>query len=61
MDFYKLTWETNVWSTIEFCAEHKNIVWYFADHDDSIVLHIDNVLNEVLVREHAITDPVLET
>jgi len=61
MDFYKLTWETNVWSTIEFCAEHANIVWYFADHDDTIVLHIDNVLNEVLVREHAVTDPVLET
>ena len=67
MGFYKLTWETNVWSTIEFCAEHQNIVWYFADHDDTIVLNIDYVLEhvlvrepEVLIREHSITDAILE-
>lgn len=34
---YKLTWETNVWSVIEFCAERENIQWYFADHNDTIV------------------------
>jgi len=74
MDFYKLTWETNVWSTIEFCAEHQNIVWYFADHDDTIVLNIDYVLEKVLekpeglvcepnglVCEHSVTDTVLES
>jgi len=65
MDFYKLTWETNVWSTIEFCAEHQNIVWYFADHDDTIVLNIDyvleHVLSETLVCEHSVTDAVLES
>ena len=51
MDFYKLTWETNVWSTIEFCAERENITWYFADHDDTIVLNIDYVLEKVQVKQ----------
>lgn len=37
---YKLTWETNVWYIIEFCAAKDIIDWYFADHDDSIVLNI---------------------
>ena len=41
---YKLTWETNVWTVIESCAEKENIDWYFADHNDSIVLHIDSLL-----------------
>ena len=49
MEMYKLTWETNVWSTIEFCAERENIQWYFADHDDTIVLNIDYALNATLV------------
>lgn len=61
MPIYKLTWETNVWTTIEFCAEQANIQWYFADHDDTIVLNIDHVLKEVLVCEHAITDSILES
>jgi hypothetical protein len=61
MPIYKLTWETNVWTTIEFCAERANIQWYFADHNDTIVLNIDRVLEEVLVREHTITDSVLES
>jgi hypothetical protein len=37
---YKLTWETNVWYVIEFCAARDIIDWYFADHDDSILLNI---------------------
>ncbi len=37
---YKLTWETNVWTVIESCAEKENIDWYFADHNDTIVLNI---------------------
>jgi hypothetical protein len=38
---YKLTWETNVWNIIETCAMRNYINWYFADHDDSILLNID--------------------
>jgi hypothetical protein len=56
MDFYKLTWETNVWSTIEFCAERENIVWYFADHDDTIVLNIDYVMDSVVETEEVSID-----
>ena len=40
--YYKLTWETNIWTIVEFCAERDNIEWYFADHNDSIILNIDN-------------------
>lgn len=43
LTMYKLTWETNVWTVIESCAENHNIEWYYADHNDSIVLHIDNI------------------
>lgn len=39
---YKLTWEGNVWYCVEFSAAKHMISWYFADHDDSIVLNIDN-------------------
>jgi len=56
MDFYKLTWETNVWSTIEICAELGNIQWYFADHDDTIVLNIDYILDEVTKKDAIIID-----
>lgn len=45
MTMYKLTWETNIWSIIETCSEANNIVWYFADHNDSILLNIENVPN----------------
>lgn len=37
---YKLTWETNVWTIIECCAERENMEWYFADHNDTIVVNI---------------------
>jgi len=40
---YKLTWETNVWVIVEMFALKDSITWYFADHDDSIVLNIDRV------------------
>jgi hypothetical protein len=38
---YKLTWETNVWTIIEMCAEKDNIDWYFADHNDTMIMNID--------------------
>ena len=38
LPIYKLTWETNVWSVIEYCAEKENIVWYQADHNDSMIM-----------------------
>lgn len=41
---YKLTWETNIWTVIEACAERDHIDWYFADHNDTMVLHIDDIL-----------------
>lgn len=41
---YKLTWETNILGVIEACAERENMVWYLADHNDSMFLNIpDNV------------------
>ena len=44
---YKLTWETNVWTVIESCAERSKIDWYFADHNDTIVLNIQELLERV--------------
>lgn len=41
MPQYKLTWETNVWTIIECCAEKDNIHWYFADHNDTMIMNID--------------------
>jgi len=41
MEMYKLTWETNVWSVIESCAERDNIGWYFADHNDTMILNLE--------------------
>jgi len=38
LPIYKLTWETNVWSVIEYCAEKENILWYQADHNDSMIM-----------------------
>jgi hypothetical protein len=38
LPIYKLTWETNVWSVIEYCAEKENIAWYQADHNDSMIM-----------------------
>ena len=46
MNQYKLTWETNVWSVIETCAENGNMDWYFADHNDAMILNIDHVLSK---------------
>jgi hypothetical protein len=44
---YKLTWETNIWSVIESCAERDNMEWYFADHNDTIVLNIQETLDRL--------------
>ena len=43
MPQYRLTWETNVWTVIETCAEKENIDWYFADHNDTMIMNIDLV------------------
>lgn len=40
MPQYTLTWETNVWYIIEYCAAKDIIDWYFADHDESILLNL---------------------
>jgi len=48
---YKLTWEVNIWYILEMCTERKHIVWYHAGHDDTIVLNIENVLNECITDE----------
>lgn len=43
---YKLTWEVNIWYIIEMCTGRKNIVWYHAGHEDTIILNIDNVMKD---------------
>ena len=48
---YKLTWEVNVWYIIEQCTNREHIVWYHAGHEDTIVLSIENVLNECVLNE----------
>ena len=37
---YKLTWEVNVWVIVEMFAMKEQIDWYFADHNDTILLNI---------------------
>jgi hypothetical protein len=44
MPIYKLTWETNIWSVIEACAEKDNINWYYADHNDTMITNIDLIV-----------------
>ena len=39
MPQYKLTWETNIWTVIEMCAEKDNITWYSSDHNDSMIMN----------------------
>ena len=36
---YKLSWETNVWNIIEACAERENMVWFHADHNDTMIMN----------------------
>jgi hypothetical protein len=36
---YRLTWETNVWMLIEFCVLRDKIDWYYADHNDTIIMN----------------------
>ena len=42
---YKLTWETNVWTLVEYFACKDIIQWFFADHNDSIIHNIDTITN----------------
>ena len=48
---YKLTWEVNIWYIIEQCTNRENITWYHAGHEDTIILNIDNVLNDCIIHE----------
>ena len=34
---YRLTWETNVWYIVEFCAADHIIDWYFGENDDVVL------------------------
>lgn len=40
MPIYKLSWETNLWYVVEFCAAKDVIHWYQADHNDSILMNL---------------------
>jgi hypothetical protein len=46
MPIYKLTWETNVWVIIEMFALKNDIDWYFADHNDTILLNLEDPTNQ---------------
>lgn len=46
LPIYKLTWETNVWNIVEYFACQNIIHWYFADHNDTILLNIDQSSNQ---------------
>lgn len=48
---YKLTWEVNIWYIIEQCTNRENIHWYHAGHEDTIILNIENVLEECACNE----------
>lgn len=54
---YKLTWETNVWTIIEACAERDNIEWYFADHNDTIVRNIKDIMDRIATASSDPSDP----
>lgn len=46
LNIYKLCWETNVWTIVELFACKDIIQWYFADHDDSIILNINRAISQ---------------
>ena len=54
MPVYKLVWETNIWHIIEINAAKDWIQWYSADHNDSILLHIDQAIAAI---DHAAINP----
>jgi len=43
LPIYKLTWETNIWSVVEFFACKDIINWYFAEYNDTILNNIDTI------------------
>lgn len=54
MPMYKLTWETNVFTLISVCAEESDraqIHWYYADHDEGMILHAPLSLLPVAANE----------
>lgn len=40
LPIYKLTWEINIWSVVEYFACKDIIDWYFAEYDDTILNNI---------------------
>jgi hypothetical protein len=45
---YNLTWEVIVWSVIEASTNRENIIWFQADHNDTMILDIDTVLEQCI-------------
>lgn len=41
-----LTWEVNVWSILEYNKLY-DFEWYFADHNNSLILNLQNVKNKI--------------
>lgn len=39
MPQYKLTWETNIWTIVHMFAMNDKMTWYFADHNDTMILN----------------------
>jgi hypothetical protein len=48
---YKLTWEVNIWYVVEFFSNRKDIQWYHAGHEDTMILNIDDVLEQSVLNE----------
>lgn len=39
---YKLTWEVNIWTIVEYYCEKKIFQWYYAGHDDGLIMNFFN-------------------
>lgn len=39
MPQYKLTWETNIWSIVYTFAMKNKMNWYYADHNDTMIMN----------------------
>jgi len=45
MPQYKLTWEVNIWTIIDYYHKHE-IQWYHADHNESMITNINLLINK---------------
>ena len=43
MPQYKLTWEVNVWTIVDYYHKH-DIQWYHANHNDTIITNINTLI-----------------